>query len=281
MDVVIDFEDEYFFDWFYKTASPGGTWLDRQDATRQFCSIYATVMVHGALLYFIFSGIDWVFFFDKTYLKHPKFLKNQVFREILTAGGSIPVMSFLTAIIFWYEVRGYSKLYDNFGQHGMLYEAFTISAFLVFTDFCIYWIHRGLHHPLLYGPIHKQHHLWKVPTPWASHAFHPLDGFAQSTPYHIFAFIIPMNKLVYLGMFVFVNMWTISIHDGNFFSKDGILNSAAHHSEHHLKFTCNYGQYFTWWDRLFGTHRQPDFVELDPKVAIKAANKDSKGEKAG
>ena len=23
MDVVIDFEDEYFFDWFYKTASPG------------------------------------------------------------------------------------------------------------------------------------------------------------------------------------------------------------------------------------------------------------------
>jgi len=278
MDVVIDFEDAYFFDWFYQKVSPGGTWLDRQDPTRQFWSIYATVMVHGSLLYLIFSGLDWIFFFDKDYLKHPKFLKNQVFREILTAMGSIPVMSFLTAIIFWYEVRGYSKLYDNF-ERGVAYELCSVAAFLVFTDFCIYWIHRFLHHPILYGPIHKQHHLWKIPTPWASHAFHPLDGFALSTPYHVYAFMIPMNKLVYLGMFVFVNMWTISIHDGNFISKDGIFNSAAHHAEHHLKFTCNYGQYFTFWDRLFGTHREPDFKSLNPRNAIKPAA--AKAEKAG
>merc|ERR1719238_998699 len=193
---------------------PGGEWLNRQDPTRQFLSIYLTVMVHGALLYFFFSGLDWFFFFDKAYLKHPKVIPNQVYREILTAAGSIPVMSFLTAIVFWYEVRGYSKLYDGF-QRGVAFEFFSIGAFLVFTDFCIYWIHRALHWPIFYGPIHKQHHLWKVPTPWASHAFHPLDGFAQSTPYHIYAFLFPMNKLVYLGMFVFVNMWTISIHDGN------------------------------------------------------------------
>ena len=64
---------------------------------------------------------------------------------------------------------------------------------------------------------------------------------------------------------IFVNMWTISIHDGNFISKDGVINSAAHHAEHHLHFTCNYGQYFTWWDRIFGTHREPDFPALDPR----------------
>jgi Delta7-sterol 5-desaturase len=33
-----------------------------------------------------------------------------------------------------------------------------------------------------------------VPTPWASHAFHPVDGFLQSTPYHVYAFLFPMNK---------------------------------------------------------------------------------------
>ena len=218
--------------------------------------IRGSLKMHGAARRF--------FFFDKAYLKHPKVIPNQVYREILTAAGSIPVMSFLTAIVFWYEVRGYSKLYDGF-QRGVAFEFFSIGAFLVFTDFCIYWIHRALHWPIFYGPIHKQHHLWKVPTPWASHAFHPLDGFAQSTPYHIYAFLFPMNKLVYLGMFVFVNMWTISIHDGNFISKDGVINSAAHHAEHHLHFTCNYGQYFTWWDRIFGTHREPDFPALDPR----------------
>jgi len=104
----------------------------------------------------------------------------------------------------------------------------------------------------------------------ASHAFHPLDGFAQSTPYHAFVFLFPMNKLVYLLLFVFVNCWTISIHDGVFVSRDGVLNSCAHHSEHHLHFTCNYGQYFTFWDRLFGTHKTPDFANLDPSKHVQA-----------
>jgi hypothetical protein len=36
---------------------------------------------------------------------------------------------------------------------------------------------------LLYAKIHKPHHLWKLPTPFASHAFHPCDGVAQSMPY--------------------------------------------------------------------------------------------------
>jgi len=41
-------------------------------------------------------------------------------------------MSFLTAIVFWYEVRGFSKLYDNF-ERGVAYEVFSVAAFLIFT----------------------------------------------------------------------------------------------------------------------------------------------------
>jgi len=134
------------------------------------------------------------------------------------------------------------------------WQALTILKFLVFTDFCIYWIHRWLHHPWVYPTLHKTHHLWKVCTPWASHAFHPVDGFLQSVPYHIFVFVFPMNKVMYMGMFMLVNVWTISIHDGFFLSFEGLVNSSAHHANHHLYFSCNYGQYFTFWDRLFGTH---------------------------
>ena len=36
---------------------------------------------------------------------------------------------------------------------------------------------------------------WLVPTPFASHAFHWLDGFAQSSPYHIFVFLFPLHKV--------------------------------------------------------------------------------------
>lgn len=39
------------------------------------------------------------------------------------------------------------------------------------------------HHKLIYKYIHKPHHKWIVPTPYAALAFHPLDGYAQSLPY--------------------------------------------------------------------------------------------------
>ena len=61
----------------------------------------------GVLLYFIFSGLNWIFFFDKDYLKHPKKLDNQVQREILTTLGSIPFMTALTAPVFLLEVITY------------------------------------------------------------------------------------------------------------------------------------------------------------------------------
>jgi len=125
----------------------------------------------------------------------------------------------------------------------------------------IYWIHRFLHHPTLYGPIHKLHHKWVVTTPFASHAFHPLDGFLQSTPYHIYVFLFPMNKYLYLFLFAAVNFWTISIHDGAGAYNGVIINGADHHTIHHRLFNYNYGQYFTFWDRICGTHRTPPKVD--------------------
>jgi sterol desaturase/sphingolipid hydroxylase (fatty acid hydroxylase superfamily) len=50
-----------------------------------------------------------------------------------------------------------------------------------------------------------------VPTPFASHAFHPLDGYLQSVPYHLFIFLFPLQRWLYLGLFVFVNFWSILV----------------------------------------------------------------------
>lgn len=55
-----------------------------------------------------------------------------------------------------------------------------------------------------------------VPTPFASHAFHPLDGYLQSVPYHLYVYLFPMQKWQYIFMFVFVNCWTVMIHDGKY-----------------------------------------------------------------
>lgn len=33
-----------------------------------------------------------------------------------------------------------------------------------------------------------------VPTPFASHAFHPFDGFITGLPYHLFVFVVPVSS---------------------------------------------------------------------------------------
>jgi lathosterol oxidase len=125
-------------------------------------------------------------------------------------------MSLLTCVMFLAEVRGYSRLYDDPGMYGGApFMALSFFTFLFFTDMCIYWIHRGLHHRR-FKHLHKLHHKWIIPTPFASHAFHPIDGFAQSFPYHVYPFLFPLHKGVYLGLFVFVNIWTVMIHDGDY-----------------------------------------------------------------
>merc|ERR1711865_723653 len=95
---------------------------------------------------------------------------------------------------------------------------------------------------------------------YASHAFHPLDGFAQSLPYHIYPFLFPLHKGVYLTLFVMVNIWSTSIHDHDYRVPQilqWIVNGSAHHTDHHLKFTCNYGEYLTIWARLGGSFQDP------------------------
>ena len=178
--------------------------------------------------------------------------------EMKTAASAIPVMGALTVPVFLAEVRGYTKLFDAWSDAPFpLYNILQYPFFIAFTDCCIYFIHRGLHYPPVYKVLHKPHHKWIVPTPFASHAFHPLDGLAQSLPYHVFPFLFPLQKLAYVALFVAVNFWTIFIHDGDYVANNPIINGAACHTMHHLYFNYNYGQYTTLWDRLGGSYRYP------------------------
>ncbi|KAG9235296.1 hypothetical protein BJ875DRAFT_504128 [Amylocarpus encephaloides] len=231
----------------------------RDSVYRQTLSLFLITWIAGAAIYFIVSTLSYVFIFDKTTFKHPKFLKNQIKMEIAQACSAMPGMALLTAPCFLAEVLGYSKLYDALEDQPFAYYNFLqFPLFLLFTDFCIYFIHRGLHHPLIYKSLHKAHHKWIMPTPYASVAFHPVDGFAQSIPYHVFPFIFPLQKFAYLALFFFVQLWTVFIHDGEYVANSPFLNGAACHTMHHLYFNYNYGQYTTVWDKLGGSYRKPN-----------------------
>ena len=259
MDLVLSFCDSYFFTpYVYPKSWP------EDHIVRQYLSLLVVIIVGGWLLYMGTAAFSYFVVFDHKYKKHPQYLHNQVWLEIAYASKSIPVMGLFTAPVFVLEVRGYSKLYLSSNNdpffYNWLFLASSVIAFLMFTDCLIYWIHRVLHHRWLYKYLHKEHHRWKVPTPFASHAFHPIDGFLQSLPYHIYPFIFPLHKILYLILFVMVNVWTVSIHDGDYRVPkilEPFINGSAHHTDHHLLYKYNYGQFFTLWDRLGGSYQHP------------------------
>ncbi|KAI8906448.1 hypothetical protein EDD86DRAFT_210740 [Gorgonomyces haynaldii] len=243
MDLVLSALDDLFLDNLY-TEWPRDYWV------RQSVSLFWISLIGVNVLYFVFSTFAYWFLFDHELKKHPKYLKNQISREIWLSFTSFPITAIVTTPWFLFEVRGYSKLYHSIDDYGLPYFIFSMFAFLMFTDFGVYWIHRFEHHPALYGWLHKPHHTWKVSTPFASFAFHPLDGYFQSLPIHIFVYLMPFNAYAYLASFVFIQFWTISIHDSAYFVSHPWINSAAHHTVHHLEFNYNYGQYFTLWSTI-------------------------------
>lgn len=232
----------------------------RSNLLRQSVSIFIITAIFGWVLYFSVASISYLTVFDKKIFNHPRYLKNQMSLEIQTASRSIPLMVLLTLPFFVLELQGYSKLYMEVNEStgGWKAVVLQVPAFILFTDCGIYFIHRWLHWPSVYKKLHKPHHKWIVCTPFASHAFHPVDGWAQSLPYHIYPMVFPLHKVSYLVLFTFVNFWTVMIHDGQYLSNDPVVNGTACHTVHHLYFNYNYGQFTTLWDRLGRSYRRPD-----------------------
>lgn len=152
MDVVLALADDAALDGVYEWAAPGSAWAARDSIARQAMSLFAITLVGGATLYFVFAGLSFVLLFDKDTLKDKRALQNQVAKEIWCAVTSMPGMTALTVPIFIAEVRGYGKLHV---EANPLDLALSAVGFVLFTDCCIYWIHRALHSNLLYGPLHK------------------------------------------------------------------------------------------------------------------------------
>ncbi|KAK6454010.1 C-5 sterol desaturase [Scheffersomyces xylosifermentans] len=259
---------------------PAGDFIDasflaRSNLIRELISLFVVTAVFGWALYFGVASFAYCTVFDKKIFNHPRYLKNQIWLEIERAATAIPVMVLLTTPFFLGEINGYSFLYMNIDESTGGWKAvwLQIPSFILFTDCGIYFIHRWLHWPAVYKALHKPHHKWIVCTPFASHAFHPVDGFAQSLPYHVFPFLFPLHKVLYLGLFVFVNFWTVMIHDGQYLSNDPFVNGTACHTVHHLYFNYNYGQFTTLWDRIGRSYRRPDDSLFIKDSDVKLNNK--------
>lgn len=145
---------------------------------------------------------------------------------------------------------------------------FVLSLILFFGlwDFFQYWTHRLLHYGRFYDVLHRFHHGTKMYV-LTTFRHHPLEilfvNFTITIPTaSIYAIVFPSGNFT-----VFWHLATIQsllLHSNLTFPKIPIFSDLIffpnhHHLHHQLDRSSisNFGQYFTVWDRLFGTYEDP------------------------
>lgn len=173
------------------------------------------------------------------------------------------------AVVFKAWAAGHTAIYLDWQEYGTAYGVFSFFLLIFLHETYFYWTHRWMHIPSIFRKVHKVHHLSRNPSPWAAFSFHPYEGIIEAIILPALVFFIPVHPVVFLTFLMFMTIMGITNHLGveiypkgtatNWFGKWWI--GPTHHYQHHAKVNCNYGLYFTFWDRLCGTQRA-DFEQL-------------------
>lgn len=167
-------------------------------------------------------------------------------------GGSIWLFLYWTG-------KGMTRSYETLETYGFPYFVVSIFLMILLHDTYFYWTHRLIHHPRLYPFIHKTHHRFHNPTPWAAFAFHPLESIISMGIIPIIIFGIPYHPLALVIFITFMVAYTVFIHLGYSIPALEVIdigNDSRDHDYHHHKGHGNYGLYFTFWDKVMGTYRE-------------------------
>ncbi|MDH4092598.1 MAG: sterol desaturase family protein [Cyclobacteriaceae bacterium] len=221
------------------------------------------------LRYFILAGIGYFVFYvwrHKTFA----FMKIQkdspsakiVRKEIGYSSLTLITFCATSWMIFQWEKSGITKIYRDIHQHSYAYFAVSIIIMIMLHDAYFYWTHRLLHLPKLFNWIHKTHHLSSNPTPWASFSFHPVEAIISAGIIPLIVLSIPCHPYALFCFLTFMTFINVMGHLGyeaipKWVTKGKIgkwQNTSTNHNIHHQHSKCNFGLYFTFWDKLMGTH---------------------------
>jgi lathosterol oxidase len=221
---------------------------------------WLTLMVAGIAIYFALSGLSYlVVYIIGRRRFHPSYVPDRPMNRRARRTAIVGVLGNITLAMPFHALiaGGHSRIYWEVPTSGIPWLVVSVLLYIAFVDTAIYWSHRALHIDYLYRHVHRYHHQWQVPNSWTSMAFHPVDSFVLAMPVHLFAFVAPLNGYLYLLMQGVMSLWSVSSHDRVALVRFRWFNYVDNHTLHHWFYRCNYGQFFTFWDRVMGTWRDP------------------------
>lgn len=234
---------------------------------------WGAVFVLLCVRYFVIAGaaaLIWYGLLGERALRHkiqPRWPRRVDYaREIGYSLLTFTIFAGVAVAVLAGPLRPHTRIYGSVAEYGWAYFVVSLLLVLLIHDAYFYWMHRLMHHPKLYRFVHLTHHRSTNPTPWASFAFHPLEAVAEAGIIFFIAFLFPVHSAVILLFVLVMTIYNVYGHLGWELYPRGMarhpigrwINTSVSHNQHHRHAHSNYGLYFLWWDRWFGT-LHPDY----------------------
>ncbi|WP_297793010.1 sterol desaturase family protein [uncultured Eudoraea sp.] len=218
--------------------------------------------------FLIVSGLyHYIFFFlfrkkfDNRILDHTPLKKKQLFKELYWSAISGLIFAIFGIFIYALWSNGKTVIYDDINAYPIWYIPLSVFLALFIQDTYYYWIHRWMHIPIVYKYFHRIHHKSVHTSVLTAFSFHPLETVLQAIILPLIVVFLPMHYYALLFMLLIMTISATINHAGVEIYPSGKYGSsfgkwvigATHHDQHHRKFRCNFGLYFTFWDKLMGT----------------------------
>lgn len=254
---------------------------------KQFIDVWPAIFLVDLFRYLITAGIAFLLFWvvGKNHWRHlfiqKVFPQNKhLVREFAYSMSTVIIFSLIGFCIYLSIKAGYTNIYNDFDEYGLLYLFISIPITVIFHDFYFYWTHRFMHLKRIYKYVHRVHHESTNPSPWAAYAFHPWEAVIQALVFPIMLFTIPLHPIVITLFLLYMIVRNVVGHLGfEIFPRGWTRNkwlswttAVTHHNIHHEKFHSNFGLYFSWWDRWMKTedksyHEKFEEVKSRPKIS--------------
>lgn len=186
-------------------------------------------------------------------------------REAFETARAMWVMATLAAwpIMQWQLGRPTGMVFD-LQAHGIEAWQIVLQTFLgvLVLDAWLYWKHRILHTRALFG-FHRQHHVFRDPTPLAGFAVGPFEALLTFWPVTIIcipeathwapAYVALVVGFVTLNFYLHCGV-TLKLAEATL--PRLFFNTSAFHNVHHSHANANFGEAMYLWDRLCRTRLQ-------------------------
>ncbi|PTM08205.1 MAG: sterol desaturase [Bacteroidetes bacterium] len=216
------------------------------------------------LRYVLVAGIPylWLYVLGKNKYKTLKLQneipeRKQIFSEIKYSFFTLCIYSSGIWLFLYWLKHGYTSNYAEIGEFGWPYFVLSVFLMIIIHDMYSYWIHRLIHHKLLFKYVHLLHHKFKNPSPWSAFAFHPFESLLTLGIIPVVMFLIPWHNLALIIFITIIIAYDTFVHLGYDIKQLKVFkwqNTPKDHDVHHRNSKYNFGLYFTYWDRLMGTY---------------------------